>query len=208
MDYENSLIGAGKDIGTYNFYGSECGGANQQRAIICIRYALEEVLGWSEEESVKKFDDYIIRLMKLERIVDFIKYPNEVRPRDPKYILSLVYPGYINLNLRQMIIDVYKSIIEKKAQFPREYFAGANGFYRYCICLEYLLTHYHPISSIDELYQFLTSSEGKKFLYTYRLKIPAEQLEINLLDCIYELTQDEPNSTLYFSLYKFLEEIG
>ena len=38
MDYENSLIGANKDIGIYNFYGAEAGGANQQRAVTCIRY--------------------------------------------------------------------------------------------------------------------------------------------------------------------------
>ena len=73
MDYENSLIGAGKDIGIYNFYGSESGGANQQRAITCIRYALENVLGWTVEESIQKFDSYIITLMKLERIVDFYR---------------------------------------------------------------------------------------------------------------------------------------
>ena len=38
-EYENSLIGAQKEIGIYNFYGAEPGGANQQRALLCIRYA-------------------------------------------------------------------------------------------------------------------------------------------------------------------------
>ena len=43
-DYENSLIGESKDIGMYNFFGSAAGGANQQRAVACIRYALEGFL--------------------------------------------------------------------------------------------------------------------------------------------------------------------
>ena len=55
MDYENSLIGANKDIGIYNFYGAESGGANQQRAVTCIRYVLENVLQWTVEEAIQKF---------------------------------------------------------------------------------------------------------------------------------------------------------
>ena len=73
MDYENSLIGMNKDIGIYNFYGAEAGGANQQRAIVCIKYVIENVLQWSVEEAIQKFDDYMISLMKLDRVVDFIR---------------------------------------------------------------------------------------------------------------------------------------
>ncbi len=207
MDYENSLIGANKDIGIYNFYGAESGGANQQRAVTCIRYVLENVLQWTVEEAIQKFDNYMITLMKLERVVDFIRYPDEVRNRDPRYILSLVYPERVHLNLETMVLDIYKDVLAHEAQFPREYFAGANGFYRYCICLQYLITHYHPITSLEELYNFITSPEGKRFLMEYRLKVPAEQLEINPLDCLYELTKENEFSTLYYCFYMFNEQI-
>lgn len=207
MDYENSLIGASKDIGIYNFYGAEAGGANQQRAVTCIRYVLENVLQWTVEESIQKFDSYMITLMKLERVVDFIRYPDEVRDRDPRYILSLVYPERVHLNLETMVLEIYKDVLAHEAQFPREYFAGANGFYRYCICLQYLIMHYHPITSLDELYGFITSQEGKRFLMEYRLKVPAEQLEINPLDCLYELTKDNKLSTLYYCFYSFHEQL-
>ena len=43
MDYESLLMGQRKDIGLYNFFGAEPGGANQQRALIVIRYAIEKV---------------------------------------------------------------------------------------------------------------------------------------------------------------------
>lgn len=206
MDYENSLIGASKDIGIYNFYGAESGGANQQRAVICIKYVLENVLEWEEEEAIKKFDDYIIRIMKLERVVNFIKYPEEIRPRDPLYILSLVYPERVHLNLNQMVVDIYKNVLAGDSQFPREYFAGANGYYRYCICLQYLITHYRPASSLDDLYGFIISNDGRRFLSEYRLKVPADQLDIDPLDCLYELTADETYSKLYYSLYKFRQQ--
>ena len=42
LDYENCLINLQKDIGIYNFYNAEPGGANQQKALSCIRYAIEE----------------------------------------------------------------------------------------------------------------------------------------------------------------------
>lgn len=103
MDYESLLMGQRKDIGLYNFFGAEPGGANQQRALIVIRYAIEKVLGWSVEDAVLKFDDYMIREMKLERVVDFINYPTEVKSRDPRYILSLLYPSRVRMDLQQMV---------------------------------------------------------------------------------------------------------
>ncbi len=205
-EYENSLIGAQKEIGIYNFYGAEPGGANQQRALLCIRYALEKVLGWDVETSIKKFDAYIIRIMKLERIVDFIVYPDEVEPRNPRYILSLLYPERIHLNYQKLVLEVMQGVLEGKRQFPREYFVGPDGFSRYCLCLQYLIMNYHPVSSIDELYQFLLSPEGNKFLLENRLRIPADQLKIDILSCIHEITLDEPSSELYYCFYAFQKE--
>jgi hypothetical protein len=207
LDYENSLIKREKNIGTYNFYGAEPGGANQQRAISCIRYALEEILEWDVEESVNKFDDYIIREMKLERVIGFISFPSEVEQGDPRYILSLLYPERIKLNQQKLVEQVYKGVLSGSAQFPREYFSGTNGFYRFCACLQYLLINYKPFSSLEDLYDFVLSPEGNKFLYQYRLKVPADQLEISLIDCVHIITKEEPDSELYYCYYSFNQKI-
>ncbi|MCC2254585.1 hypothetical protein LKD70_09170 [Ruminococcus sp. CLA-AA-H200] len=208
LNYENYLIGATNDIGMQNFFGAEPGGANQQRAVSCIKYALEEVLGWDMEECIQKFDSYILSLMKLERLADFIEYPDEVEPRDTRYILSLMYPKRVHLNLRQLVIEVYDRVLNHESHFPKEYFSGPNGFFRYCICLQYLITNYHPVESIDELYQFLMSNDGSRFLMEYRLKVPADHLEIDLLDCVHEITDHDENSSLYYGYYQFLRELG
>ena len=207
MDYENSLIGANKDIGIYNFYGAEAGGANQQRAVTCIRYVLENVLQWTVEESpseIRQLHDYLDETRTCRRF-----YPLSRRSKGPgpTLSLSLIYPERVHLNLETMVLEIYKDVLAHEAQFPREYFAGANGFYRYCICLQYLIMHYHPITSLEELYGFITSPEGKRFLMEYRLKVPAEQLEINPLDCLYELTKDNKMSTLYYCFYSFQEQL-
>ena len=43
IEYDDLLIGR-KDLDIYNFYGTEPGGANERRALSCIRYCLEQVL--------------------------------------------------------------------------------------------------------------------------------------------------------------------
>lgn len=207
LDYENCLINLQKDIGIYNFYNAEPGGANQQKALSCIRYAIENVLQWDVEEAVLKFDEYMIRVMKLERLADFIVYPKEVPKRSPRYILSLIYPNRVHLNYQDLVLNIYKDVLAHKIQFPREYFVGAEGFYRFCICLQYLITHYHPVRNIFELYDFVSSPEGKEFLTINRLKIPADQLEIHIYDCIHELTREDPNCDLYYYLYQFNEQM-
>lgn len=206
-DYENMLIGNAKTVGVHNFYGADAGGANQQKALSCIRYALEVVLGWDEEECVQKFDEYMIRIMKLERIADYIIYPDEVPVRDPRFILSLLYPDRVRINYPQLCISMYKSVLDKERQFPREYFAGANGYYRYCICLRYLINNYHPAQSTEELYSFLTSAEGNRFLSKYRLKVPSDHLKIRVVDCVHEITRNDENSEFLFKFYSFMDDL-
>lgn len=206
-DYENYLIGNSKDVGKHNFYGAAPGGANQQRALLLLHYALEEVLGWNEEEVIRKFDSYMINVLKLERVVDYIKYPAEVPDRDPRYILSLLYPERIKLNYTQMVVEVYQRVLRGEGQFPREYFAGVDGFFRFSICLQYLISSYKPFFDLDELYEFFLSPEGNKFLMKFRLKVPAEQFHIKLLDCIKEITANNEYCNLYYSYYSFYVEL-
>lgn len=207
LDYENSLISDDKrSIRDYEFYGTEPGGMNQQRALSVIRYALEKVLEWDVETAVQKFDDYIIRIMKLDQFTRFIYYPVEIPENDPRYILSLLYPDKVKINYNQLVVSLFENVIEKNMQFPREYFMGVDGYFRYCICLQYLIESYHPVHSIDEMYQFILSPKGNSFLTEYRLKVPAEQLQIDVLDCIHEITKDLPDANLYYTYYSFVRE--
>ena len=68
-----------------------------------------------------KFDEYMIRVMKLERLADFIVYPKEVPKRSPRYILSLIYPNRVHLNYQDLVLNIYKDVLAHKIQFPREY---------------------------------------------------------------------------------------
>lgn len=206
LDYEQVLIGNRDAISQFNFFGAAPGGSNQSRALDCIRYILEDILEWDIEESKKKFDTYIVKLMKMERLMDYIEYPDEIKNGDTYYVLSLLYPNDIKLNQKTMIEDVYKKVLNGEGQFPREYFLGQKGFYRFSICLCYLITNYKPFATIEELYAFFSTAAGRSFMDDYRLRVPAEHLNIDVLKCIYTITEEEVNSYLYYCLYSFLQQ--
>jgi hypothetical protein len=207
IDYDDSLIGRIPYVDAYNFYGPDPGGANQSKALLCIRYAIENILQWDEEEAVKKFDDYIIREMHLYKIMSYIEFPSEVPFADPKYILSLLYPHRVHMNQEKLIEDIYKEVLEGNGkQFPREYFAGGIGFKRFCFCIKFLLENYKPFDNLEDIYLFFDSANGKKFLYDYRLKVPADQFSINMIDVIRYITQDEADSELVYDYVLFKKE--
>ena len=207
LDYENTLIGRQKELNSNNFYGPEPGGANQKKALTLIRYVIENILNWDMEEAVRKFDYYMIKLMKLERVALYIKRPDEIEYNDTRYILSLLYPQRVKMNPQQLIEDTYQKVIEGKEQFPRDYFTGTNGFYRFCTCLQYLISNYKSFSSIDEIYRFFTAPAGKRFLFEYRLRVPASQLEIDILDSIHVVTSNLENADMYYAYYSFNEQL-
>lgn len=203
LDYEYVLIGKNKNISPFNFYGAAPGGANEKKALQCIKYALEELLGWDIQKSREQFDAYMIHLLKLERLVEYVVFPPEIEFGDPRYILSLIYPTEIRLNQKQLIEEMYQRVIDGVGQFPREYFLGQKGFYRFCVCLCYLISNYKPFSDIEELFDFFSTSEGRQFLDDYRLKTPLEHLNIDLLKCLETITSDNEDSGLYYAYYKF-----
>lgn len=204
IDYDDSLIGRIPYVDAYNFYGPEPGGSNQAKALSCVRYAIEKVLEWTEDEAIKKFDDYIIREMNLYKIMSYIDFPTEVPFADPRYVLSLLYPHRVHMNQEKLIEDIYKEVLEGNGkQFPREYFAGGLGFKRFCFCIKFLLENYKPFTELEEIYNFFDSAAGKKFLYDYRLKVPADQFSINMLDVVKYITQDEPDCELIYDYILF-----
>lgn len=223
IDYDDSLIGRIPYIDACNFYGPNAGGPNESKALACIRYALENILQWTPEDSILKFDDYVIREMKLDKLLSYIDFPIEVPFGNPRYILSRLYPDKVMMSQQKLVEETFQSVLdagrksfnedgernsERLKQFPREYFAGVKGFKRFCFCVKYIIEHYKPMSSVEEIYQFFTSPAGKRLLYDFRLKVPADQFAINMLSVLRYITSDEPNGELYYCLYTLNEELS
>lgn len=208
IDYDNVLVGKSDRINIDNFYGIEPGGTNEKKALVCVKYVLEDLLGWDAETSLKRFDTYMVKVLKLDTIIRFIDFPPEVRPGDTKYILSLLYPGIINLNKQKLAEKIYEEVLSgKEAQFPRDYFIGTEGFDRFCYCLAYLLSRYKVFYSTDEVFDFVTSPKGKVFLKAKRLKAPAEQFGISILDATRTILSDDEDAGIYYIFHSLKDKI-
>lgn len=207
VNYDDSLIGRIPDVESHNFYGAAASAVNERIALECIRYAIEDVLQWTPETALKKFDRYILSLMKLNRIAAYIVYPVEVESNDPLYILSRLYPDTVKVTEQDFVKRTFESILSSgEQQFPREYFIGGDGFRRFCFCMKYVIENFTSIDSVEDLYRFMDSPQGKRLLYRYRLKVPADQFYISILDVCRYITRGDPDSELYFAYYSFQDE--
>ena len=202
-DYEMSLISDTK-LGSSDFYDKTNKYSNQNKALSCIRYAIENILKWNVDEAVQKFDKYIIRVMKLEDVLNYIQWPDEILKGDPTYILSLLYPDRVKINMQKKTEELLVSILNSShKQFPREFFTGTIGFYRYCACVKYLINSYKWFETAEEVYEFFLSPEGDAFLEKYKLKTPGVQLDISILNVLNVLLKGIENNELYYSYYSF-----
>ena len=159
--------------------------------------------------------------MKLEKLIAYIDFPVEVPYGNPRYILSLLYPDKIYIDQEKLVEEIFKSVLdsarkksenkdknERLKQFPREYFSGTEGFKRFCFCIKYLIENYKPLSTVEEIYDFFDSPKGKKMLYDFRLKVPADQFSIDMLSVIRYITREEEDSDLYVCYFTFKKELS
>lgn len=204
-DYDEMLIGTKKKITT--FINAEPGGGNEVIALNIVRYAIEDILGWTPEEAIKKFDGYIIHKMQLDRVAEYIHYPIEIQGEEPLYILSRLYPKLVHLSPRQLVEKQFEHVLFDHKQFPRDYFVGTEGFFRFCVCMRYLFLNYKRMKNLEEMYTFTLSPEGRRFMSAHRLLSPAIQLDINMADVVYEITKQKPYASVYHARFALALEL-
>lgn len=201
-DYDDLLLGVQKKI--TSFYTQDSGrnnAGNEAIALSIVRYAIEKILQWTPEEAAKKFDKYMIHVMKLDKIITYIRYPVEIQGEEALYILSKLYPNTVRLSPRQIVEIQYRHVLDDHRQFPRDYFVGTEGFYRYCVCFRYLFYNYKRFRNMEEMYQYALSPEGRRFLSAHRLLSPAIQLDIDMVDVVYEITKSKPHAEAYYARF-------
>lgn len=205
-NYESSLIGRTDDIAFTYFSGMPPGGETEQKVLEVFHFAFEQILGWEEADVITRLNMYYIRKMKLYKLLQYIEYPIDIRKNNTKFILSLMYPDKVRIPLHERTEVIFERVIDTGCQFPKEYFSGIEGFYRYCSCFKLFFTHYYPLDNIEQMYSVCFSSLGKEILSDYRLLVPAKQFQINILDVIHACTEDAANAEYYYHYYHFLQQ--
>ena len=203
FEYELILLGKKNSFAPYFFnYNAEY---NEKIALEVFRYAIEDFLGWSPEEAKTYLNMEILKIMKLDTIVRFIRFPAELNmEKDLFYIAHLLYPKQINFNGRELVLRTYKEVLDGILyKFPKEYLSGSMGVKRACICFQYMVSQFLPFNNVEEMYKFFSTTNGVKALKKYRLYAICTDIFDYPIDFLHESLSSSQKNEFFYHYYKF-----
>lgn len=166
-EYEEILIGNRKKISSNYFLFDKKG--NERVALSVIRYAIENLLGWDVHNAIKLFNSNYISFMKLDQMVKYIVFPSDVTKDDTEYILYLLYPKYVDYDIKRYTLRIYEKVMNNEGRYPKDYMYGYLGMLRAKICLQYAINQNLLFKSADDLYNFFASKDCIKYLKQNKL---------------------------------------
>ena len=152
-EYEEVLIGNRKKISSGYFLFDKKG--NERVALSVVRYAIENLLGWDVHTAIRLFNSNYISFMKLDQMIKYIAFPSDVTKDDTEYILYLLYPKYVDYDVKRYTLRIYKKVMNNECRYPKDYMYGYLGMLRAKICLQYAINQNCLFKSADDLYSFL-----------------------------------------------------
>jgi len=137
------------------------------------RYACEYYLHWEPEETIRKLSRPVLRMMKLDYLVEEMECPPEISPPEKKiYLYSLMYPEHFGKNPKELFVTViYQSVLkEYRKGFPRCFFSGGYGTEQNArICLMYALQTFGGCHTDSDCLRLMSSRQAVRFLRMAKL---------------------------------------
>ncbi len=205
MRVRKGNIKNGKPETFSNTYFGPAREKSERMAIELFRMVVEIFLHWSPIDCKERMSWKIIEIMKLTDIYKYLPFPPYLdREKDYWYIAHILYPAEIPFSSRQLTIEVYKRILDGELyKFPKKFFDSADGRERACICLNYYLEHYESITSIEELYKYFASNEGKAAIESHGFRVVWNQLFGSPVAFLHEALSESDKDELLFHYYEF-----
>lgn len=206
LEYEDILLGKKRDF-SVSYIGKENAESN---ALAVIRYAFEELLGWSPT-TIRDFVSLeLIKKLHLQRAVNKIEFPPELDPKEDLFYLAwLLYPHTVHHTRRDLTLHIYQRVLNGDLiKFPKNFFLTANGELNASICLQYAINQKLYITSIHELYAFFSDFEkAKEFLKEVRLITPCNDIYDAPIDMLHFCLPKIQRNDLYYYYYRFQNSI-
>lgn len=205
-EYERMLLGTKKELSAYFTINDYC---KEDMAVDLIRYAVKTYLGWDSEKAANCLTLEYLKLLKLDTMINFFSPPPEiVLPDDFFYVISKLYPNKIELNLRELTINVYKKILSgKMPRFPKGFFDAGKGVLRAIYCLQYAINQNLLFTSVEEGYEFFASINANKFLKKQKLSAPMASIFNTPIEYYHETLDNESQNEYLLEYYKFKKEM-
>lgn len=203
-EYEEVLIGNRKRISSSYFLFDKKG--NERVALSVIRYAIEKLLGWDIHNAIRFFNSNYISFMKLDQMIKYIAFPSDVSKDDTEYILYLLYPKYIDYDVKRYTLRVYENVINNNGRYPKDYMYGYLGMLRAKICLQYAINKTCIFKSVDELYKFFASKSCVKYLKQNKLYQLYASFYATPLEYMHDSMPSSIKNEFLFHNYMFMQQ--
>ncbi len=146
--------------------------SNSDIGYLC-RYACEYYLHWGPEETIQRLSRPVLRMMRLDNLVEEMKLPMEISPSEKKiYLYSLMYPEYFGKYPKKFFVTAYyQSVLTgHRKEFPRCFFSGGYGAEQNArICLMYALQMFANCRTARDCIRFASSRVAIPFLKEAKL---------------------------------------
>jgi len=146
--------------------------SNDDIGFLC-RYACEYYLRWRPEETMQKLSKPVLRIMKLDNLVEEMKLPPDISPPEKNvYLYFLMYPEYFGKYPKELFVTVlYQSVLNGcQKGFPRYFFSGGYGAEQNArICLMYALQTFGGCHTARDCEQLMSSRQAVPFLKKAKL---------------------------------------
>lgn len=179
---------------------------NEKTALEVIRYSFEYYMRWKPEE-IQQISLELLKKLSLDSLLSYIDFPDGIKNKKESlvYLLSILYPNKYSYSFEERTIDMLKDVLEETDQkFPRNWFFGVQGKQRLCICLNYIITQYVSVESIEALYAFFSKKGIVSFLQKYKLYSHQRRIYDTPVDFLHDMLDDSQKSLFLHDYYKFM----
>lgn len=200
------LLGARQHYSA-SFLDRDTGDINVYEA---LRYLFEAFLEWSPTQVRDCLSIDIIRLFKMEPLINRLPCPPELdRNRDFEYVAWYLYPETVNCTKKDLAIKVYHRLIKGEiTRFPKGYFDGTiqSWFRARCAFQCMLIEYMPPFPSLEALYAYFTGSKGREAIRKYKLLVPLRELYDSPLDYLHDSLSSQQRSEELYQKYKAIQQ--
>lgn len=195
-EYDEVLMGKRKT------YSAACMNKSQGPNICAemLRYIFPYYLKWTPEQVRDCLTHAVIKAMKLEPLINRIPSPPEInRDKELYFVAWYLYPKTCNVSKSELIIKVYMDVIEGRiSKFPKSYFDGNDGYVRARLLLLIMIREFLSFESVEQMYAFFSSDEGRRAINKYKLTVPLRELYSSPLDYLHDsLAEGQKDDRLY-----------
>lgn len=182
---------------------------NEVSAIAVIKYAIENLLGWTPEQMQRNLNYGIICKLRLRHFLDYIDFQPEVNvDKDFDAIAAKIYPDRIRIDERALVIKTFERALSGEiSKLPKAFFEDKSGRDRAIICLNYVISQKCVFNDIQDVYAFFVSPQGKRFIQHNRLSSAQRLLWESPLDYIHDSLNEADRNEVWFHYYKLFEKL-